>query len=120
MSNNIKRYLKEVSSKLNCPRSVKSVFIRELKCNILAFTEDKEAISLKELYDEFGTPDEISSSFFDRKDYDALLKKAKKRAAIGIGIGIIASILLVTAVLVIIELISVYGGTTVVTNPYLS
>jgi len=116
MTHNIKRYLKEVSAKLSCPRSVKSVFIRELKSDILASTEGKEDISLKELYDKFGTPDEISSGFFDRKDYDVLLKKARKRAAIGIGIGIISSIFLIAAIIIIIELISVYGGAVTVSN----
>lgn len=71
-SNNkvINLYLKEVSAKLNCTGSMKSVFLNELKENIANFTETASLITKDDLYKEFETPDEISDGLLDRNDYN--------------------------------------------------
>lgn len=113
----IQQYLKEVTSGLNCPRSLKSVFIGELKNEIAAFSDSREDITLSELYEKFGTVDAIAAGFYDRHDYEDLLKKAKKRAVIW---KIISAVLLVVLIVVVIyftDYIIHTGGTIHVTDP---
>lgn len=75
----IQQYLKEILNKVNCSKSFKSVFKKQLTNDILQFTENKETITLEELYIEFGFPEEIADSFIDRSDYKTLLEKSKKK-----------------------------------------
>ena len=87
----INSYLKEIYANLNCKKSLKAVFIKELKSDIENYA-DSVGLSIKDdLYREFGTPEEIANSLFDRHDYDVLLKKAK-------GIAIISCILFIVAI----------------------
>lgn len=116
MNSNIKQYLKEVSAKLSCPKGVKSVFLRQLKSDILNCSETNTTISVDELYSQFGTPEEIAAGFFDRDDYSAMLKKAKKRAAIWMCISVILTVLLVIAVCLIFKICFDLGGTAAISD----
>ncbi len=118
MNSNIKQYLKEVSAKLSCPQGVKSVFLRQLKSDILAFTDNNTTIAVDELYSQFGTPEEIAAGFFDRDDYSVMLKKAKRRANIWMWVGIGTTVLLCIAIIMIIAMYGSMGGTVDVGNSY--
>ncbi len=118
MNSNIKQYLREVSAKLSCPKGVKSVFLRQLKGEILAFADNSTTITVDELYSQFGTPEEIAAGFFDRDDYSAMLKKAKRRAVIWMCASIILAILLIFATYMIVQMLSDLGGTVIVGNNY--
>lgn len=118
MNSNIKQYLKEVSAKLSYPKGVKSVFLRQLKGDILAFAENNTTITVDELYSHFGTPEEIAAGFFDRDDYSAMLKKAKRRGVIWMCVGIGTTVLLCTAIIMIIAMYGSMGGTVDVGNSY--
>ena len=119
-SNNrvIQSYLKDVSARLVYPRAVRSVFISELKENILNFAAHEAPVSLDDLYKEFGSPDDISEGFLDRKEYSSLLKKSKRKMAIWICIGIIAFILFVVAICCFVLLLHHIGGEVIVTDVY--
>lgn len=117
MNSNIKQYLKEVSATLSCPKGVKSVFLRQLKSDILAFADNSTVITVDELYRQFGTPEEIAAGFFDRDDYSAMLKKAKRRANIWMCLSIVATVLFIVTVIMIIEMSTIYGGDVTVSNP---
>lgn len=118
MNSNIKQYLKEVSAKLSCPKGVKSVFLRQLKGDILAFSDNDTNITMDELYSRFGTPEEIAAGFFDRDDYSVMLKKAKRRAAIWMCVSVILTILLVIAVCLIFKICFDLGGTAKISDIY--
>ncbi|MGM9681334.1 MAG: DUF6120 family protein [Eubacteriales bacterium] len=119
MNSSIKQYLKEVSGNLACPRSVKTIFLQELKSEILSRQDGKDPFTLSELYHDFGTPDEIADGFFDRNDYDNLLKKAKRRTIISMCISIVTLILLICAIWLIVELLLTFGGTVTVSEPHI-
>ena len=110
----IKSYLKEVSSDLTCPKGVKRVFLNELKNDISLFVYDKPDFRIDDLYGEFGVPAEIAAGFFDRDDYENLLKAAKRKAAIWKWIGIIT--LLLCIILAVCIITSDIGSTTVITD----
>ena len=120
MNKLIKSYLKDVSSKLTCPRSVRSVFISELKNEIEDLIKEKRDLTYEMLCERYGSPDEIANGFYDRSDYSRLLQKAKKKAKRWKILCIIAVILLALAIgyLVYASIVLVsYSGTFNVSNP---
>ena len=114
----INSYLKGVSANLNCTKSLKSVFLTELKSDIENYAKSTVSVTKDDLYNEFGTPEEISNSLFDRHDYDALLNKAKRKALACKLIAIVLIMLLVVAVYVIAEMWDLIHFEVTVTNVY--
>lgn len=93
----VKKYLSEVTNALTgCSWSLKKVFEAELKTQIKEHFESRE-ITYEALISAFGTPEEIAAGFYDRQEYEKLLKKAKK-------LNIVLSVLSVVLVIVIILL----------------
>ncbi len=114
----INSYLKEIYANLNCKKSLKAVFIKELKSDIENYA-DSVGLSIKDdLYREFGTPEEIANSLFDRHDYDVLLKKAKGKALAWKLIAIISCILFIVAICCFADLLAHVRGEVTVTNIY--
>ena len=73
----VKLYLSRITDELTgCSWSIKKVFANDMRSKITDRFEEKE-ISYDSLCAEFGTPEEIAASFYDRDDYSALLKKSK-------------------------------------------
>ena len=73
----IRNYLKNVSEKLVCPKSLKTAFLSDLKERIQLFQSTDRELTLEALSEEFGSPEEIAAGFFNREDYEELLQKAK-------------------------------------------
>ncbi len=114
----INSYLREVSSNLYCKKSLKSVFIQELKSDIENYTDSSVLVKKEDLYHEFGTPEEIANSLFDRNDYNLLLKRAKIKVFVCILIATVLFILLLVSGYVIIELFDLIIFEVTVTNVY--
>lgn len=76
----VRMYLKEIRKRLVCQKSLKTVFLRELKERIQLFQSSDREITEEILYEEFDSPDDIAAGFFNREDYNELLQKARKRA----------------------------------------
>lgn len=107
---NVKKYLKRVSSALNCKPALKSTFIRELKHNIEDTFSKDDVITDEMLCREFGTPEEIAAAFFDRKDYCRLLKKANRNFFICLIVCIILILALALSIAVIEDIYGMIGG----------
>lgn len=91
----VKSYLGKVRSTLNCRRSVKKVFLSELRPEVAEFAKGKENLTEEALCAQFGSPEEIAQGFTTRDDYRSLLRRAKKRNVI---LSVIAGVLtLITA-----------------------
>ena len=98
----IRRYLKEVRKELNCSMSIKSVFLKNLKEEIAFSRIQGMTITGESLRAEFGAPEEISASFYNRNDYKELLAKAKKKLFFWrIAAGVITVILVLTIIFLI-------------------
>ena len=113
----IRRYLKELTSELTCSRSMKCAFAGQMKNELLQFAKEHEDISVEDLYREFGTPEEVSGGFYDRKDYEKLLKKTKRIATIWKIIGIVLFILFIIFVIYFAGIINSSNGTYYITEP---
>lgn len=116
MNSVVRQYLKEISEALHCPKSAKSFVIGELKDSVLEFAEKHVAVTLDELYHEFGFPNVISDSFYNREDFKELMEKAKKNAFLWKCMGVVLPILLVVATTLAILLYKDIGGTITISD----
>lgn len=111
----IKEYLSQTTNALSCSWSVKKVFAAELKSQIKEHFESKE-ITFDALCAAFGTPEEIAAGFYDREEYDKLIKKSKKLNVILAVSVVVLVVALVFSVAVIENLWSMVGGTVTITG----
>ena len=114
----IKKYLNNVSESLSVQKTIKITFLRELKESIKSFVSDRKDISMEDLCQIFGSPDDISNGFANREDYEALLKKAKKVALCWAIIGIICAILLIALGLLLVWIVRESSGSVLITNNF--
>lgn len=80
INKDIKKYCSEVKKLLTCPGSIKLAFISELKARIYEYIEEHpdEEITINDIENRFGTPENVASSFASAEDMQRLNKKAKK------------------------------------------
>ena len=113
----VKLYLSRVTDELTgCSWSIKKVFANDMRSKITDRFEEKE-ISYDSLCAEFGTPEEIAASFYDRDDYSALLKKSKLVNLI-LTVSVVVLIAIITLLsFYIAHLWSMVGGEITVDSP---
>ncbi len=114
----IRQYLGEVRSCLNCPRSVKAAFLKDLKEDAVLFAAQQPIVTREILCGRFGTPREIANGFLDREETALLLQKAKKRALRWRIVGILASIMLLLAFVYLLHIIYETTGYITVSDVY--
>lgn len=113
-----RRYLDEVGDKLNCPKPLKATFLRELRERIDFFSSSDREVTMEALYNEFGSPEEIANGFFNRADYEELLRKTKTRVVLWKIVSALITVILLAAIIFIVSVIRESAGTVTVTNPY--
>ncbi|MBO5969096.1 MAG: hypothetical protein J6S14_11440 [Clostridia bacterium] len=113
----VKLYLSRITDELTgCSWSIKKVFANDMRSKITDRFEEKE-ISYDSLCAEFGTPEEIAASFYDRDDYSALLKKSKLVNLI-LTVSVVVLIAIITLLsFYIAHLWSMVGGEITVDSP---
>lgn len=116
-NNLIRQYLNEVGIRLDCPKPVKKIFLKELHENITLFQAQQSELTKETLYSQFGTPEEIATGFFDRQDFESLLRKTKKRVLCWKVVGILACAVLLLIILYLIHILQETSLTIHVTNP---
>lgn len=72
----IKKYLKDVSTKVVCSYTIKKFFISDLKNKLNDYFEDNQHITMDLIHSNFGTPEEIANGFDELKT-DKLQNQAK-------------------------------------------
>lgn len=113
----VKLYLSRITDELTgCSWSIKKVFANDMRSKITDRFEEKE-ISYDSLCAEFGTPEEIAASFYDRDDYSALLKKSKLVNLI-LTVSVVVLIAIITLLsFYIVHLWSMVGDTITISPP---
>ncbi len=95
MKSELKNYYKSICEDLDYSFYVKRAIIKQLKRNINEFIETSEKdITITDIYDRFGKPDEIIKSFDDNY-LNSLKKKKKIFTIIIIGLAIVVIILII-------------------------
>lgn len=107
----IKKYLKDVSTKVVCSYTIKKFFISDLKNKLNDYFEDNQHITMDLIHSNFGTPEEIANGFDELKT-DKLQNQAKN---FKIFLIITISILIILA-LIIFLILKDYGSNVVVTK----
>lgn len=114
----IRRYLSEVGNKLSCPKPLKTTFLSKLRERIDFYRSPNREVTIEALYEEFGSPEEIADGFFNREDYEELLRKSKARVVRWKIVSALVTVILLVAVVYIVYIIREFNGTYIVTNPY--
>ena len=97
LNTDIKKYIIDVKSYLICDWKTRNRFIRDLKNDIFDFVDENENVSMDDIRQRFGEPQDIAKGFFENAD----IKKIKRRMNIGrtVIIGVIAALLIWLGVL---------------------
>lgn len=114
----IRRYLSEVGDKLNCPKPLKTTFLGELRERIVFFSSPDREVTMKALYKEFGSPEEIADGFFNREDYEELLRKTKARVVRWKIVSALITVILLVVIVFTVSVIRDSAATITVTNPF--
>lgn len=114
----IRRYLSEVGDKLSCPKPLKTTFLGELRERINVFRSPDREVTMEALCEEFGSPEEIADGFFNREDYEELLRKTKTRAVRWKIVSALVTVVLLVTIVFLVAVIRDSAGTYTVTNPY--
>lgn len=112
-----KRYLKEVLSHPYADKSFKKALKSQLTARLESIAEADPAITLEALYVQVGTPEEVIKGFCDHEDYEKMVSSERKKSALWMVIGVIALILMMSAIALAIWLFKELGGTYVITEP---
>ncbi len=102
MKNELKDYYKSISKNLKYGFYLKRAIIKQLKRNINEFIETTDKnITITDIYDRFGKPDEIIQSFDD--NYLNSLKKKERHLTIFIVLLIFVIVVLVILMVFLFE-----------------
>ncbi len=103
INKDIKKYCSEVKKLLACSSSIKLAFISELKTGIYEYIEEhpNEKITINDIENRFGTPENIALSFASTEDMQYLRKKAKKYILFKV-----LSVILLLALLVVVYILA--------------
>ena len=111
------KYMSEVSERLVCPTGLRRSFLRQLGEEVGAYVGDHPDAPIEELYKEFGEPESFSSQLLDNKDYEKMLKKAKRRQIFWIVFSVCMLAVVAFLIVFIVDLIKTYGGEITVSEP---
>ena len=113
----VKLYLSQITDALKgCSWSLKKVFANELRSQIKENFAEKE-ITYDSLCAAFGTPDEIAAGFFDREEYDKLLKRSRRLNLI-LAVSVVVLVAVILFLLGLVEnLWSLVGDKIIVEKP---
>ena len=71
----IEKYMRAVEDYLVCPKEQKDKVLSEIRNSIYVYAEENGISDIKEVYDHFGTPEEIASQALSTVD-PKMIKKA--------------------------------------------
>ena len=104
----IKKYIDEVEEYLVCISKDKKNIIDEIRNSIYVYAEENGISDIKEVYDHFGTPEEIASQHLSTVDPKKIKKAVSIKRVFTVVMAIIVS---VVAAMIIIELIDSHKET---------
>lgn len=104
----IKKYIDEVEEYLVCISKDKKNIIDEIRNSIYVYAEENGISDIKEVYDHFGTPEEIASQHLSTVDPKMIKKALSIKRIFAVAMAIIVSMV---AAMIIIELIDCHKET---------
>lgn len=104
----IEKYMRAVEEYLVCPKEQKEKVLSEIRNSIYVYAEEKGIADISEIYDRFGTPEEIASQALSTVDPKMIKKALSIKRAVIAALAIIVSMV---AAMIIIELIDCHKDT---------
>lgn len=104
----IEKYMRAVEEYLVCPKEQKEKVLSEIRNSIYVYAEENGISDIGEVYDHFGTPEEIASQALSTVDPKMIKKALSIKRAVIAALAIIVSIV---AAMIIIELIDCHKET---------
>ena len=104
----IEKYMRAVEEYLVCPKEQKEKVLSEIRNSIYVYAEENGISDIGEVYDHFGTPEEIASQALSTVDPKMIKKALSIKRAVIAALAIIASMV---AAMIIIELIDCHKET---------
>lgn len=103
-----KNYISEVKSLLPLYGKNERKYINSLKTTVTDYCEEENIQSINELYDNFGSPNEVVYKYFENTNTDIIIKKIKKTKYFKILIGAIVLSLFISTVAYCLLIFSEY------------
>lgn len=104
VKNELKAYYSEIEKNLICEHRQKTAFMAELKANIDEYLAISPDADIERIKAEFGTPDEIASSFIGNSDVQTIKKRLDIKKSILIAIALALAIYLAFVVISLIDI----------------
>lgn len=104
----IEKYMRAVEEYLVCPKEQKEKVLSEIRNSIYVYAEENGISDIGEVYDHFGTPEEIASQALSTVDPKMIKKALSIKRAVIAALAIIVSMV---AAMIIIELIDCHKET---------
>lgn len=82
----IEKYLSEIRSNLVCNRKTQNLIARDIEGLVYDYAEAKGVTDISELYEHFGTPEEMAKTQMSQIDPKKINKAMKIKKAVVIGI----------------------------------
>lgn len=76
------KYISDVSSRLLCSKKKKKEIIEDIRGAVLDFTEANGTEDIKEVYEHFGTPEELAKAHLSELDPVQIKKKVNIRRVV--------------------------------------
>lgn len=82
--NDLKIYKNDVKSKLLCDSKISKTLFKDLQNDIDNYIEDNNVTSIEEIYNHFGSADDIATAFLDTVDIAAVKRKMNIKKLIAV------------------------------------
>ena len=82
------KYISDVSSRLLCSKKKKKEIIADIRGAVLDFTEGNGTKDIKEVYEHFGTPEELAKAHLSELDPAQIKKKVNIRRVVIVAIAV--------------------------------
>ncbi len=118
INKDIRKYCAEIRKLLTCSSNIKFAFISELKNRIYEYIEEHpgEEITISDIENQFGKPENIALSFASTEDMQYLHGKAKKYIFYKV-LSVVLLLTLILAVYILADVI-INEHTIIVTNDF--
>lgn len=82
----IKKYLSEIKNNLVCSGKLKKDIIKEIETSVFEYAERKGIKDIAEVYNHFGTPEEVARTHLAQIDPKKIKKAVNVRKVVVIGV----------------------------------
>lgn len=74
----VRNYIREISKELTCSKDIKKALLHEIELQALDLESSRPVLTIDDLYNEIGSPQEIAQGFESRTDIEKIKKIAAK------------------------------------------